>query len=154
MAVTSGSAAQIVPFPRTCAEPSKSLLELRQERGWSLNGVAKAMMAAATDTERKSLPDQDSLKRSWRRWETGAVLPDGNRSEPFFRPIIARMFGVTPDDLFPPVIQARTAPEGVGDLRAELQARRSKVQEEISRLEGELSYLNAVLAVPVPAVSR
>jgi hypothetical protein len=142
--------AQIVPFPRTGEETTRSLLELRHERGWSLNGVAKALVAAATDDERKSLPDLDSLKRSWRRWESGTVIPDGNRSQPFFRPIIARMFGVAPDDLFPPLPQASS--HDVGTMRLELLARRSRVREELLRLEKELAYLNEVLAVPVPAV--
>lgn len=145
--------AQVVPFPRPAGgSAKKGLRELRIERGWSLNGVAKAMMAAATDDEKKSLPDSEGLKRNWVRWEKGTVLPDGNRSEPFFRPIIARMFDVTPDDLFPS-LSPRTSPVGVDAMRSELQARHNQIRKEISRLEAELAYLNAVLAIPVPANS-
>lgn len=146
--------AQVVPLPRSDREPvSRGLRELRTERGWSLNGVARAMTAAATDSEKKSLPDPDTLKRNWSRWEAGTVVPDGNRTEPFYRLIIARMFGVTPDDLFPPM-ESRTSITGAGDLRLEALTRREQVRQEISRLEDELGYLNAVLAIPVPAVSR
>ena len=59
------------------------------------------------------------------------------------------MFGVTPEDLFPPM-QPRTSITGVGDLRLELLTRREQVRHDITRLEDELAYLTAVLAVPAP----
>jgi hypothetical protein len=131
--------------------PQKTLRELRLECGWSLNGVVKAMMAVATEDEKKGLPDRESLRRNWIRWESGACVPDGNRNEPFFRLIIARMFGVRLDDLFPPLSPWTAPMGGRGTIRTELQARRNLAQEEISRLEAELAYLNTVLAIPVPA---
>jgi hypothetical protein len=139
---------RVVPFPR-CEESHKTLRMLRMERGWSLLGVAKAMTACAIDEERKSLPGLDTLKRNWMRWEAGTVIPDGNRTEPFYRLIIARSFGVTPEDLFPRM-QPRTSVAGVGDLRLELLTRREQVRHDITRPEEELSYLDAVLTAPIP----
>lgn len=145
----------VVPFPRTIGEQvTKTLRELRVERGWSLNAVVGAMRACATPEERKGLPDPDSIKRSWRRWEAGTVVPDGNLgTKPFYRPIIARMFGIDPDEMFPPVRAA--APSHIlsnaVDLLTGLESRRDQVRHEISRLQGELAYLDAVLAVPLPA---
>ena len=113
------------------------------------------MVACATAEEKRSLPSADALLRSWKRWESGKVEPDGGRAEPFYRPIIARIFGTTPEKIFP---SSREAPAphtmGAADLRDELSSRRDQVRQIIRRLEGELAYLDAVLAVPVPASSR
>jgi transcriptional regulator with XRE-family HTH domain len=145
--MTARTAQTVIPVSRSSGElTGNRLRELRLARGWSLTRVAGALMAAATDEERKRLPDVEGLRRNWARWESGAVIPDGNRSA-FFRPIIARMLGVAPGDLFP------AAPEpagGSGTVRRELLARRSQVREELLRLESELAYLNTVLAIPVP----
>ena len=144
--------AMVVPFPRF-GEPLKGLRALRAERGWSQAAAVRAMATCATDEEKKGLPGPDTLLRNWKRWESGACVPDGNRSEAFFRPIIARMFGVPQDNLFPPM-SPRTPSTGVSTMRIELQARRGQVRQEISKLQAELAYLDKVLAVPVPAMSQ
>jgi hypothetical protein len=155
--------ASVVPFPRASEETAfKTLRELREERGWSHGVAIKAMMACATPGEKKSLPGFASLKKNWIRWEKG-IVPDGNRSEPFFQPIIARTFGLTPDRIWPVqhaerVIQhaerTRTSvPWSVlpGEYRDQLASRRQAVHEVISQLQTELAYLDAILAIPLPA---
>ncbi len=146
----------VVPFPRSGdTEPCELLHKLRLDRGWSLMGVARAMRAAATDDEKKGLPDLDSLKANWRRWEKGRVEPDRGRLTPFYKPIIARMFGLTPEVIWPQTADALAAqmPRFAAPVqyRDELASRRQAVHEAISKLEQELAYLNAILAVPVPA---
>jgi transcriptional regulator with XRE-family HTH domain len=151
-AVTSDNRdAQVVPFPRTSGESPKTLRALREERGWSQAGAVKALLACATDSERKSLPYEDSLLQNWKRWEAGTIIPDGNRATPFYRPLIARVFGTTPEQIFPPARETRrrSVPDA-SDLRIEMESRRDQVQRELSRLQDELAYLNAVLACPVP----
>jgi hypothetical protein len=141
----------IVPFPRA-GEPCKGLRELRTERGWSLMGVAKAMTACATDQERKGLPDLDVLKRNWARWEAGTVIPDGNRADPFYRPIIARMFGTKPENIWP---QLSPGPDrfSTGNFRDAAESRRSYLVQVIGTMQAELSYLDAVLSIPAPATA-
>jgi hypothetical protein len=74
----------------------------RKARGWSYADAARALSAHATDEERKSLPDLESLKRSWMRWESGEVKPDGRPgAKPFFQPMIARTFGTVTHAFFP-----------------------------------------------------
>ena len=157
--MTSGQGAAFVPFPRS-GEPYKGLRTLRLERGWSQADAVRAMMAAATDKEKKGLPGSDSLLQNWKRWEAGKVVPDGMPgARPFYRPIIARIFGVSPEQVFPSIrdSSARRVTD-VGDLRDELESRRAQVRQDISKLEQELAYLTTLLtaidAVPVPAASR
>jgi len=145
--------AQVIHLPRVSEETiCKTLRELRHERGWSLGGAVKAMMACATAEEGKSLPGFDSLKTNWIRWEKG-IVPDGNRTEPFFQPIIARAFGLTPDQIWPvqhaeraQVLVPRFMPPR--EHREQLASRRQAVNEAINQLRMELAYLDAVLAIP------
>jgi transcriptional regulator with XRE-family HTH domain len=147
--------AQVVPFPRIGRESRKTIRELRDERGWSQEGACRAMLACATDSERKGLPCESSLLRQWKRWEAGTVIPDGNRSVPFYRPLIARVFGTTPEQIFPPIPEPRTrSVPAATDLRLSMESRRDEVRQEIIRLQAELAYLNAVLAVHVPVPGR
>lgn len=148
--------ASVIPLPRVSEETAcKTLRELREERGWSLGVAVKAMMACATPEEKKSLPGFDSLKTNWIRWEKG-IVPDGNRNEPFFQPLIARTFGLAPDRIWP-VQHAERARTPVPrfmlpvEHRDQLASRRQAVNEAISQLRTELAYLDAVLAIPLPA---
>lgn len=150
VAVDSGKTdTNVVPFPRS-GETCKGLRELRIGRGWSLYGAAKAMMACATDEEKKGLPDLDALKRNWARWETGTVIPDGNRADPFYRTIIARMFGTEPENIWP---QLSSGPDlfPTGNFRDAAESRRSYLVQVIGTMQAELSYLDVVLSIPVPA---
>jgi hypothetical protein len=49
----------------------------------------------------KGLPGLESLKRDWRRWESGEVEPDGGKANLFFKPIIARTLGTVTHAIFP-----------------------------------------------------
>lgn len=147
-----GTDAQVVPFPQS-GEPFKGLRELRLEHGWSHTGAVRALMASATDQEKKGLPGPETLMRNWKRWEAGGVEPDGGRAEPFYKPIIARMFGTTPEKIFPPRAEGRSRmpwPITSDNFREELESRRHVVRQTIGKLQAELDYLDAVLSIPVP----
>jgi hypothetical protein len=154
--------ALIFPFPRS-GEPVKGLRELREERGWSQSQTVRAIYACAAGEEKKGLPGPDSLLANWKRWEAGKTEPDGGRSEPFYKPIIARIFGTVPEKIFPSWTgsQGRVfRPVSPGDLRDELESRRRAVQQAISQLQqaisqhqAEFDYLTAVLMVPVPGTA-
>ena len=64
----------------------------REARGWSQAEVVTAMRMHAP----KPLPDDASMLRQWKRWESGEHTP----SE-FYQPIIAATFGTVPHALFP-----------------------------------------------------
>jgi tetratricopeptide (TPR) repeat protein len=66
----------------------------REARGWSQADAVRALRAHAAGEER--LPDEPSLLRQWKRWETGAVKPNS-----FYQPIIARTFGTVTHAIFP-----------------------------------------------------
>ena len=133
------------------------------------------MILAATPDERKRLPGQHTLAGHWRRWLKGEHIPDAHMSDPnaagFYRPIIARMMGTTPDKIWPARKSAHTT---VGTVQGELKDRRARtagtladqrkklddlrrqvqvipqLENNISTLEAELRYLDAMLAVPAP----
>jgi transcriptional regulator with XRE-family HTH domain len=134
----------------------KGLRELREERGWSQAQALRALYACATPEEKKGLPGPDSLLRQYKRWEAGEVEPDGGRAEPFYKPIIARMFGTMPETIFPPrpATHGRTSrPVASGNLRDELESRRNLLRQAITKLQAELDYLTVILAVPVPGTT-
>ncbi|MDN3025653.1 XRE family transcriptional regulator [Streptomyces sp. S.PB5] len=63
----------------------------RAARGWSPLDAARAMRAHSSH----ELPDERTLTRSWRRWESGAVEPRDHRA------LIATVFGTTTHAFFP-----------------------------------------------------
>ena len=65
----------------------------REARGWSQADAVRAMRAHAPG----KLPDQPSLLRQWKRWESGEVTP----SPDFYQPIIAAAFGTVTHAMFP-----------------------------------------------------
>jgi transcriptional regulator with XRE-family HTH domain len=64
----------------------------REARGWSQAEVVTAMRMHAP----KPLPDDASMLRQWKRWESGEHTP----SE-FYQPVIAATFGTVTHALFP-----------------------------------------------------
>jgi tetratricopeptide (TPR) repeat protein len=64
----------------------------REARGWSQAEAIRALRAYAP----AELPDDASMLRQWKRWESGAGKPGD-----FYRPIIAAMFGTVTHALFP-----------------------------------------------------
>ncbi|MGK5629253.1 helix-turn-helix domain-containing protein [Streptomyces sp. URMC 123] len=64
----------------------------REARGWSQADAVKAMAAHSP----KKLPDNPSMLRQWKRWESGEVMPSDH-----YQPLIARTFGTVTHALFP-----------------------------------------------------
>lgn len=64
----------------------------RHARGWSQRDTVRAMRSRAG----RPLPDEATLLRTWKRWESGRHLPDG-----FYRSLIATTFGTVTGALFP-----------------------------------------------------
>jgi tetratricopeptide (TPR) repeat protein len=64
----------------------------REARGWSQAEAVKVMRLHAP----KQLPDEASLLRQWKRWESGEVTPGE-----FYQPIIAAAFGTVTHAVFP-----------------------------------------------------
>jgi hypothetical protein len=128
---------------RVASDGAVPLRDARTGRGWS---QAQAVAAMRRHSDRP-LPDDMTLLRQWKRWEAGEVVPSG-----FYQKIIATVLATSPSMLFP-------APRGTWDLaprpgtsgfRHECESRRNQVQQTISKLQAELDYLNAVLAIPQP----
>ena len=69
----------------------------RKARGWSHADAVRAMRAHAP----KELASDESLLRQWKRWESGDVEPDRGKAKPFYKPIIAAMFGTVTHAIFP-----------------------------------------------------
>lgn len=173
--VSGGSPGTVIPLARQ--RPAESWQLLKQwadQRGWGSFRCAGAMILAATPEERERLPAQHTLGGYWRRWLKGETIPDAHMSDPnvrgFYRPIIARMMGTIPENVWP----ARNPAHKTGAVQGELKDRRDRaagrlaglrrklddlrrqvqligqLEESIGTLEAELRYLDAVLAVPVP----
>jgi hypothetical protein len=64
----------------------------REARGWSQAEAVKVMRLHAPG----QLPDDASLLRQWKRWESGEVTPGE-----FYQPIIAAAFGTVTHAMFP-----------------------------------------------------
>src|ERR1700729_766342 len=71
---------------------ARRMAKERQARSWSQADAVRAMRMHGGG----KLPDDASLLRSWKRWESGAVTP----SE-FYQPIIAATFGTVTHAIFP-----------------------------------------------------
>lgn len=75
------------------AKPQTRIFRERQARGWSQREAVRNMRAHAAD---KQLPSEETLLRSWKKWERGDHQPDT-----FYQPLIARAFGTVTSALFP-----------------------------------------------------
>ena len=175
--INGGIPGNVIQLPRQRPKESWELIrEWADRRGWGSWRCAGAMILAATSEERKRFPaDQHALVSQWLRWLKGESIPDAHRSDPnvngFYRPIIARMMGTTPDKIWPTRTTAlKAADDANSDLkrrrdraasrlvqhRQELEELRRQVQrirdieDSIPRLEAEPRYLDRLLAVPFP----
>ena len=63
----------------------------RESRGWSQSDAVRALRAHSKD----ELPDDASMVRQWKRWESGGGVSD------FYRPLIAATLGTVTHALFP-----------------------------------------------------
>jgi len=86
----------------------------RTARRWSQADAVRALRTHGPD----SLPGQDSLLRSWKRWESGDVEPDE-----FYKPLIALTFGTVTAALFPRHDRHDNLAAGTGMDTLELVAR-------------------------------
>jgi hypothetical protein len=148
------------------------------QRGWGTWRLAGAMILTATPEEKKRLPSQHVLTGYWGRWLSGKASPDAHRADPnatgLYRPIIARMMGTTPEQIWPSQRWGNSVSMNAsGDLvfkrlklagklvemraqLADLQERLRHMQElkdAISAAEAEVTYLDALLAVPLPGTA-
>ena len=64
----------------------------RDARGWSQADAVRALRAHSHDV----LPEESSLLRQWKRWETGEHVPGD-----FYQPLIAAAFGTVTHAIFP-----------------------------------------------------
>ena len=64
----------------------------RETRNWSQAEVITAMRMHAP----KPLPDDASMLRQWKRWESGEHIPGD-----FYKPLIAASFGTVTHAIFP-----------------------------------------------------
>jgi len=76
---------------------ARRMMNERKARGWSQTDAVRAMRAHAP----VQLASDASLIRQWKRWEAGEVEPDRGKVEPFYKPIIAAMFGTVTHAMFP-----------------------------------------------------
>ncbi len=115
------------------------LRDARREHGWSQAQAVAAMRQHSS----KPLPDDMALLRQWKRWEAGEVVPSG-----FYQEIIAAALSMSPAMLFP--ARNLASRPGTSRFRHECECRRSQVQLALGKLQAELDYLDAVLAIPLP----
>jgi tetratricopeptide (TPR) repeat protein len=64
----------------------------RNARGWSQRETVRRLR----DQTSEKLPAEESLLRSWKKWEAGDHQPDE-----FYRPLISKLFGTVTAALFP-----------------------------------------------------
>ena len=119
------------------------------QRGWGAWRCAGAMMLAATPQERKRLPSQQALASSWQRWLKGETVSDAHRSDPnatgFYRPIIARMMGSTPEDIWPAhrwgnAVSVNASGE-LGFRRQKAAARLADQRKQLEDLQEQLRHM-------------
>jgi hypothetical protein len=70
----------------------------RDARGWSQLGTVRALRLHSS----KALPDDTSLLRIWKRWESGATRPDAT-----YQGLIAATFGTVAPAIWPVTGRAR-----------------------------------------------
>jgi transcriptional regulator with XRE-family HTH domain len=95
----------------------------RETRGWSQAEVITAMRMHSP----KPLPDEASMLRQFKRWESGEHIPGE-----FYQPIIAAAFGTVTHAIFP----ATGRHEGSADILA---ASGMDTLELVSRMQSSMS---------------
>src|SRR6266568_3937631 len=76
----------------TASIPALRMRAEREARGWSQRDAVRRLRMHAP----AQLPTEESLIRSWKKWEAGDHLPDS-----FYRPLIAKLFGTVTAAMFP-----------------------------------------------------
>jgi hypothetical protein len=85
----------------TASVPAQRMRAEREARNWSQRDAVRHLRMHSTEP----LPAEDSLIRSWKKWEAGDHLPDS-----FYRPLIAEMFGTVTAAMFPDPPAPATGP--------------------------------------------
>jgi hypothetical protein len=179
--VNGGAPSNVIPLPGQRPKEGWELLkEWADQHGWDGHQFAGALIRAATPEERKRFPKQRAaLESNCRRWLNGSAVPDAHRGDPnatgFYRPIIARMMGTTPEKIWPGQrwgnakavtasgelsFRRQKATARLAELRQEMQDLQDRLrrihdlEDAISDTEAEVRYLDAMMAVPVPNFTR
>jgi hypothetical protein len=93
------------------------ILREREHRGWSQGEAVAELRRVVREQRKVVLPDDDSLLRSWRRWESGR----GVRKD--YQGYLALLFGTVAGALFPPGRRLDLVTDGsVAELLQQLQA--------------------------------
>jgi hypothetical protein len=79
-------------------EWSRRILAEREARGWSQTDAIRALRAHSP----RALPDDRSMLRNWKRWESGDTRPDSS-----YQPLIAKTFGTVTAAIWPVARQQR-----------------------------------------------
>lgn len=78
----------------------------RERRGWSQSEAVAQLRRTTREQHKVELADDDSLLRSWKRWEAGGgIRPDNKR-------YLATLFQSVPGALFPPPRRIELLPSG------------------------------------------
>jgi transcriptional regulator with XRE-family HTH domain len=113
----------------TASLPAQRMRAEREARGWSQRETVRRLRMHSPD----KLPAEESLLRSWKKWEAGDHLPDG-----FYRPLIAEMFGTVTAAMFPEPPRRTADPQlsaaGLSTLEILARVRSSSVDD--ATLEG------------------
>lgn len=89
----------------------------RERRGWSQGEAVGHLRRMVRENDRVTLPDDESLRRMWKRWESGG----GIRKD--YRRYLADLFNTVTGALFPPPKSQLVLPSGdVADLLQQLQS--------------------------------
>lgn len=99
------------------AEWGERIRRERERRGWSQSEAAAELRRKAQETDGVELPDEESLRRMWKRWEAGG----GIRKD--YRRYLADLFNTVSGALFPPPKNQLILPAGdVTELLQQLQS--------------------------------
>lgn len=79
----------------------------RTARGWSQADVVRAMRAHS----QRALPDDKSLLRNWKRWESGETIPDAT-----YQGLIAAAYGTVAGAIWPLTTRGRGRETGLAEV--------------------------------------
>ncbi|MFF4363688.1 hypothetical protein [Streptomyces sp. NPDC001604] len=90
---------------------AQQILAARQVRDWSQADAVRELRKVSAE----SLPDDDTMIRQWKRWESGKTMPGA-----FYKPLIANLFGASVLGLFPEVTGVPAEPINPLRLRTQV----------------------------------
>jgi tetratricopeptide (TPR) repeat protein len=89
----------------------------RERRGWSQSEAVAQLRRTTREQHKVELADDESLLRSWKRWEAGGGIRQDNQR------YLATLFQSVPGALFPPPRRIELLPSGdIPELLQQLQA--------------------------------